>query len=800
MLKIWFKIFYRTQKKNLLNLFINVLGLTLGLTGLIIVLLYYSDEKSYNAWNPDKDDIYRVLHYTADEDIWETSTVLEGQKYLDEIPEVEGVYLSDTWYNDGVAVINDKNIYTQSILYGDSNFFSFFPFPVVAGSIDDFKTHKSKIALSETQAKTYFGNQNAIGQLLKIANYDVEVALVYKKNRKSYYSPDVVMHFQHGFRANWGSFSKNLFCKLRPGSSLKDVEGKMLEIFRTYSFIPGAKAEGISLGEFEERYGLFTKLERLSDIRLFTEAEGAGPEGKGSYHLIIIMFSLSVLLILISCVNFINLSIASAAQRAKEVGVKKTLGLPKSTMVLQYVLEVCIQGVLALLLSLILVECILPSFNTFLYKDISILQWDVLVNVGGIALIISILVGLIPSIYLSKFKSINVLKGNYSRSKQGIFIRNMMLALQFLISGFFLIGAMIIQMQVSYIMDKDLGFSGDQIVISNIGNPENRYKKYRQLKAHLIKHKNILAITSNFRVPGGGNTNTTNLSYLDININGSSNAMDFNYLDVMGIEMVKGRKLSEKFASDTISNVLINETAARMLGIYNDPIGKKVQIGFNGDDLMEVVGMVKDYHVTGFNVAIEPMFFSHWTTFNHMYQNMRTVQFKIEPKYLTETMDDIEDYWKEHIENDFPFEYILLNKKFARLHRNYQRQETLFVILTIVVILISLLGLFALATLTINQRLKEVAIRKTLGASVKQIVKPLMTSYIKITLYTSLVLIPIAYYVMQYWLDDFVYRIPMPWLPYIITPFILVALVIVVVGIKAFRATKVDLITYLKFE
>lgn len=800
MFKIWFRIFFRTQKKNLLNLLINVLGLTLGLTGLIIVLLYYNDEKSYNAWNPHKDDIYRVLHYTSGEGIWETSTVLEGEKFLEEIPEVEGIYLSDTWYNDGVATIDGKYTYTQNILYGDSNFFSFFPYPISAGSIKEFMTHKSKIALSEEQAKTYFGNQNAIGQTLKIGKFDVEVALVYKLVGKSYFSPDVVMHFQHSFRPNWGSFSKNLFCKLKSGASIKDVEEKMLQIFRRHSFIPGAKQDGISLEEYEERYGLYTKLERLSDIRLFTKAEGAGPEGKGNYQLILIMFSLSVLLILISCVNFINLSIASASQRAKEVGVKKTLGLSKKTLVWQYVFEICIQGGFALILSLILVELILPSFNTFLYKDISILEWDVLVKVASITFLISILVGLIPSIYLSKFKSTDVLKGNYSRSKQGVFIRNSMLALQFLISGFFLIGAMVIQTQVGFMMNKDLGFSGDQIVISNIGNPESRYKKYRHLKEQLIKHPNILEITSNFRVPGGGNSNTTNLSYLDVNINGSSNAMDFNYLDVMGIEVVKGRQLLEKYASDTISNILLNETAARMLGIYNDPIGKKVQVGFNGEEPMEVVGMVKDYHVAGFDVEIEPLFFSHWTTFDYMTQNMRTVQFKVKPDQFKETMDDIEDYWTTHIENDFPFEYIMLNKKFERLHRGYQRQETLFVILTIVVILVSLLGLFALATLTINQRLKEVAIRKTLGASVKQIVNPLMQGYIKIVLITSVLLIPVSYLIMQEWLNHFVYRIDMPILPYIITPIVLTVLVVLVVGVKAYKATKVDLIKYLKFE
>lgn len=800
MTKIWFKIFFRTQKKNAFNLLINVLGLTLGLTGLILVLLYHQDEKIYNAWNPDKEEIHRVLHYTSEEGIWETSTGVEGEKFLQDIPEVEAVYLSDTWYNEDIATIDNTFIYTERILSGDTNFFTFFPFEIVAGSIDNFKSVKHKIGISEKQAQIYFGSQSVIGKTLKIGHVETEIAVVFKGNTKSYFNPNIIMHFQETFQEHWGSFSKNLFCKLKEGSSKPEVEEKMYQIFKTYDFIPSSKKAGITTEEYEERYGLFVKLEKLSETRLFSEADETGPEGKGNYQFILIMLGLSILLIVISCVNFMNLSIASAGQRAKEVGVKKTLGLPKRILMIQYVLEICIQGGIAFILALIIVECILPYFNAFLDKDISILQWNVLSNVGVIALLVSVFIGLIPSIYLSKFKATDVLKGNFSRSKRGIFIRNLMLALQFLISGFFLIGAMVIQLQVSYIMDKDLGFSGDQVVLSNMNDVKNRYKKYQLLRKELIKHPNILEITSNFRVPGGGNTNTTDASYLSTNLNISCNAMDFNYFDVVDIKMVKGRRLAEKYASDTISNILINETAAKRLGIYKDPIGKKINIGFQASGPMEVVGVVKDYHVAGFGVEIEPMFFSHWTTFNFMTQNLRTIQFKIKPENFAETMDYIEDYWKTKVDQGYPFEYTFLDKQYAETYSQYQKQKQLFLILTSIVILISLLGLFALATLTIQQRLKEVAIRKTLGASVKQIVKPLMKGYIKITLYTSVILLPVAYYFMQQWLNHFVYRIEIPWLPFIITPLLLILLVVLVVGIKALKATKVDIIKYLKFE
>jgi len=800
MAKLWFKLFFRTQKRNWVNLLVNVLGLTLGLSGLIITLLYYSDENLYNQWNPNKEHIYRVLHFTEEEGIWETSTGIEGEFYRQDIPEVKAIYLSDSWYGEEVVTIENRYVYTEGILEGDTNFFRFFPFEIVAGRLEDFKRVKSKVALSEKQAKIYFGSQRVIGKTIVINDESYEIALVFKGNAKSYFNPNIILHFQGSIRKEWGSFSKNLFCKLSPGSSIQDIEQKMYRVFKTNSFIPGSKKAGMPLDEYESRYGLFVKLEKLADIRLHSQALETGPEGKGNYQLILIMFSLSILLIILSSVNFINLSIASASQRAKEIGVKKTFGLVKKRLVVHHVLEICFQGILSLILALIVVEFILPFFNEFLNKEISILQWNVIRQVSIIALVVSFLVGIIPSVYLSHFKPIDVLKGNYARSKRGVVIRQTMLALQFLISGFFLIGAMVIKMQVSYMIEKDLGFNGDQIAMCLINKHQGRYKKYEILKKELIKHPHIQAITSNYRIPGGGNSNTTDMSYLDVNTNATSNAMDFNYLDVLNIPIVKGRGLSEQFASDTILNILINETAAKRMGIYDDPIGKKINIGFKANSPLEVVGVIKDYHIEGFGTEIEPMFLFHWKTVDFISQDLRYVQFKIKPQHLPETMDDIEEYWKTHIEQEYPFEYQLLDDHYAQTYTDYQKQERLFIILTLVVILVALLGLFALSTLHIQQRLKEVAIRKTLGASIKQIIKPLLIGYIKMTLYTSVILLPIAYFFMQMWLNNFVYRISMPWVPFIVTPLVLVVLVVAIVGIKAYKATKIDLIQYLKFE
>lgn len=801
MLQTWFKIFFRNQKKNWLNSLVNILGLTIGFGVLILVLLYLNDEKSYNAENTYKEEIYRVVHKMSDGAIWANSTVVEGDKYKEDIPEVEDIYMSHDWYMSKLVNIKSKKQYTRGILEGHNNFFDFFPFEIVAGSTQKFKEARNHVAISEKLAKDYFGNVSPIGKVISINKRTLLVTTVFKISGKHFFEPQMVTQYEEDPTGHWGSFSYNLFIKTIPNASKADLIQKMNNIWVKNQSEPQAKKDGMSIEEWEEKYGTKVLLENLKDVRLHGYTDDAGPEGKGSYQLIMTMLSLSILLLLISCVNFINLSIASATQRAKEVGVKKTLGLSKSRLIGQYALEIIVQGIIAYILALLLVELILPSFNEFMGKKVVLFtQVNLLFNILCLAIALAFIVGYIPALYMAKFKSVEVLKGNISRSKKGILGRNIMLGVQFLISGFFLTASLIIYKQVNYMMEKDLGFSGEQIAIVYMSTPDSRYNKYLLAKNELIKHPNITNITSNYFVPNGGHTNSTNVDFDDKLSQAYGDPMDFEYIDMLAIEVLKGRKLKADFASDTINNILINETLAKELGIHKDPIGKKVFVGYNSKNY-SVVGMVKDYHVFGLDNKIPPIFYFHWNTFDWMKQyNFYNIQFKIKASDIQSTMADIEKYWKQHVEQDYPFKYQFLDKKFQRSFTKYQRQKTLFLILTTIVIVISLLGLFALATLTIQQRLKEVAIRKTLGASIKEIMYQLVKSFLKITCIASIILIPIAYYFMQIWLENFAYRIEMPWVPYVVTPIILIVLVFVVVGLKAFKATKVDLIKYLKFE
>ncbi len=805
MIQTWFKIFFRNSKKNWLNMLVNILGLTLGFAGLLIVLLYLNDEQSYNAYNPKKEEIYRVLHKMPVGGVMSGSNNIEGQVYKEGIPEIKEYHLTNGRYSDALVKVKGKELFSDGILEGDPNFFDFFPFPIIEGNEIAFQEARNHIAISEEQASIFFGTASAIGETIEFSNRTFIITTVYKIVGKHYFMPNIIIQYQkQPENLSWGNLRYNLFVKKTKEATEKVIENKALAIWYKNYVLPSSKREGITTGEFIKEHGVTVLLESIKDIRLKTIAKSAGPEGKGNYKLILIMLSLSVLLIIISCVNFMNLSIASAGQRAKEVGVKKTLGLSKLSLTVQYALETVLQGGVAFVFSVLLVELILPSFNDFSNKDISIFEIDVLIKVALLVVIVLVVIGSVSALYVARFKAVEVLKGNVSRSKKGVFLRDIMLGIQFLISGFFLTGAFMINKQVTFMLNRELGFNGDQVVVVTMNKRSNRFKKYQLAQKELGKHPGIVAVTSN-SVPIGGRGSGIgiNIDYKDIPMQTRINAIDYDYLAVMDIQILKGRGFKEELASDTINHVLINETLAKARSIYEDPIGKEIRTDVLGGKVntLKVIGIVKDYNVVGLDHKIEPTIFVHWNAADFMKNfALKTIQFKIKPTNVEATISYIENYWKENIEQGYPFNASFVNERFAKTYKKYQNQQAVFFILTMVVILISLLGLFALASLTIQQRLKEVAIRKTLGSSVNEIMFQLIKSFLKITLIASVVLIPISYYFMQNWLDNFAYSIEMPLTPFIITPIILAILVFVIVGLKAYNATKVDLIKHLKYE
>ncbi|NAS29965.1 FtsX-like permease family protein [Flavobacteriaceae bacterium R38] len=798
MIQTWFKLFFRISKKNWLNTVINVSGLTLGIVGLIIVLLYYNDEKSYDQWNTEKDTVYKVVHKWSDGQVYDSTTDPEGPKSKEVIPEIIDFLRVESYYSEQILSYENNTIFETKIIGVNKNYFDFFPHPILKGNQNEILATPNSVAISTTVEKQLFGDKESIGKVIKFGSRDYIVTAVYELQTPSVIEPQVLVHKRPTTNNNWGGFTNYTFYKIKEGADIAQVEKKLYDVFVDNYYKGEAAKDGITIQAYVDREGSIPKLEPLEDLRLHTIGNDGLLEGKGNYLLLLIMMGLSILIIVISSINFINLSIVSASQRAKEVGVKKTLGVSKIRLRLQFILEILIQGILSLLIALVIVELILPVFNIFFGKKLSLGNLEVLSKVSILTIVISLIIGIVSALYVSNFKTINVLKGNISRSRSMVFARNLMLGLQFVISGFFFIGGLVVYAQVNYMGSKKLGFSGEHILVVNFNNNQSpRWKNYQLLKSVFLNDPDIESISTSYQSPGVDEDISLDIEYLDKVVDTKFIGVDFGHLEMIKTELITGRYLSEQFTSDTINSIIFNETAAKRLGLINDPLNKEVLVD---DQKFNVVGIIKDYHLSSLDEEIRPVFYTHNFSIRWFKGALNTVHFKIKPENTENTVAEIERFWTTRIEPGYPFSFYFLDEKYNKTHDIYRKQQRLFFILTIVVIFIALLGLFALATLTIQQRLKEVAIRKTLGASVKEIVIQLIKSFLKITIVASLVLLPIAYYLMQNWLNNFAYRIEMPFWPYIFAPLVLLILVFVVVGLKAFNATKVDLIKYLKFE
>jgi putative ABC transport system permease protein len=416
--------------------------------------------------------------------------------------------------------------------------------------------------------------------------------------------------------------------------------------------------------------------------------------------------------------------------------------------------------------------------------------------------LVTVISGLIPALYLSNFKAIETLKGNFARSKHGIWLRNGILTLQLIISSFFIIGGLIVNQQVKYMMDKDLGFNGNQIFQINFNEYNNGkpWLKYERLKNEMAKIPGIESISYSEAPPGTGNESSSNMDYMNTSIQARHGSMDYNYLQFIGVKLLKGRWLDPKLSSDTINNALVNEAFIRKFGWkIDDAFENQIRPGFDNKSY-HIVGIIKDFNIKSLKSEVEPVIFFHYRETEWKRLNVYNIQLKLKSDDIDGTVKRIKTYWQKNVEPGYPFDSYFIDKKFAETFEKYQKQQTLFTILNAMVLMVALLGLFALSSLMIEQKLKDVAIRKTLGASDKTLIVGLTKQFLWITLIAVLISIPISYYLMNEWLKDFAYRIDMPVLPFILSLVTLLLLTFSVVSIKAYQATKVNLIKYLKYE
>lgn len=809
MLHNWIKIFIYHLKQNKLFSFLNVLGLSIGIAGLIFATLYWNDEHSYDAWNPNNENVYQVLNQMGPQkEIGASNSTPFGLTCKATIPEIESICFFSNRYDGGLLKYKSKKLIVKKAVISDEEFFKIFPFPIVKGAKTGILKEKNSVAISEASAKLLFNEEDPIGKSVNFDNEFYTVKAVYKIIKPSAVEPDYVFNglIKEGDRESWGNFNYGLMIKVKKDVAIAAVVKKMEKIVFENRTQKNAKESGQTVAQFIKENGdSKIILDQLKTARLQGTKASIGsnfPEGQGNLNLVYIMMVLSILILVLSIVNYINLATASAIKRAKEVGVRKVVGASKSLIVMQFIFETAIVISFAVILALAIVELTLPFYNDFLNKDLALNGSEFYLQIVLIFVLVIVFAGIFPAIYISKFETLKVLKGNFSRSKSGIWMRNSMLVFQFSIAAFFIIGALVVYQQVSYMSDKDLGFSGDQIIRIRFryDDWETKLKKYETTKQELLKMSGVQDV-STFEGSFGDDTNSTSgFTHNGIFVQGHNVNMDFGFLDMMKIKIVEGRDLSPEFASDTVSNMLMNETCVRTLNLKK-PINTIITSGWGNDKGMlkfKIVGVVKDFNITGLKNKIPPMIFVNLKTLG--WNNFQFVYVKVSPNDLERTLTELESYWNKNINQDYPFEYEFVNKTFAKTYLEQLKQKNLFFILNLIVIVIAIFGLFALASFSMERRLKEIAIRKTLGAETNTLLKVLSKQYVFFCLAGFLIGIFPAYFLLQKWLEDFAFRIDIPFFPFVVALVSLLFLTLIVVLTKAYQVTKMDILKYLKYE
>jgi putative ABC transport system permease protein len=805
MLLNYIKIFIYHLKQNKLFSFLNVLGLAIGISGLIFALLYWNDEQSYDAWNPEKEKVYQVLVQLSDMPVFSDCSLFL-KPILDKDSNVETVLYADSWYQKDKIIYNGKKEFVDKIINVEHNFFSFFPFKIVNGDAISAIKDDSSIAISDVIAKRVFGVENPIGKQIKCLDQMFVVRAVYHIPGNSSIAPNVIINKMEKFMTTnlTSPFVLKLLLKIKDPSKIENTRKNMERMYNGDFIARIAKLEGFTPEEMAKKIGHFTVvMEPLSKARLHSIADGY-PEGRGNYQFLLIMMSLSVLILILSIVNYINLATANAIKRAKEVGVRKIVGASRGNIITQFIFETILISSFSILLALVIVELALPYYNDFLGKNLMIIGGEFYMQVILIFIITVLVAGIFPAVYVSNFETLKVLKGNFGRSKSGVWLRNGMLVFQFSIASFFIIGSYIVYQQVNYLSNKDLGFKGDQVIsiclnlpnsdyeVENVG--QNIYNKYTTIKQELAKIKGVEQSSTGLVSFDGSDDSLGGVLYKEELFKGRTIAVDYGMLEMMKIKVIKGRGLDQKYASDTITSVLINETARKLMSM-KEPIGQEIIIK---QRKLKIIGVIKDFNLLSPEVEVPPMCFYHLKTVD-IAQNIDKVYIKLKSDDVENTIANIEKLWAT-VDTEYPFKYDFVDKEYARTYETYVKQKNLFSLLNVVVIGIALFGLFALASYSIQRRMKEIAIRKTLGAETNTLLKELSKQYILYCIIGFLLALFPVYYLLNKWLENFAFRIDITALPFVLGFLILLVLTLIIVLSRAYQATKTDVLKYLKYE
>jgi putative ABC transport system permease protein len=796
MLKNLFTIALRNIRKDKTYSAINILGLTIGITCSVFLLMYILDELSFDRYHKRANNIYRVVSNIKEPDnafTWAVAQIPLADELRDNYPEVKNVVrffdLGRTLYKNG-----DKEFYEEKFFLGDSTTFDMFDYQFIQGDPNTALDKPNGIVLTKSIAIKYFGKEEALGQTLQTntgETYSV-TGVIDNVPLNSHFIFDALIsrNSMPKYQGSWGNFGVFTYVQLPEGYDLAKMDTSLVKVIKE-KVNPIFAQYGITI-----RY----ELQRITDIHLHSKIQDEAEAG-GDISYIYIFAAVAAFMLIIACINYMNLATARSANRAKEVGIRKVMGSQRRQLMAQFVTESLVIALIALLVSLILIYSLLPFFNQLSNKQLPfsyVTQPTVLLTLVGIIFVVGILGGSYPAFYLSGFSPVSVLKGKVSAKGGSAFLRKFLVVIQFSISIFMLVSTMVVFDQLQFMREKDLGFSKERIL--RIGLPEQELINKSQVIADRIRQTAGVAMSATSNSSPGLGIGKLLLTVEDNDGKMSERGIDlynadYDFVKTLGMTIAEGRDFSREIISDTTYAVLVNEAMVKRMS-WTNPIGKKFIFGAGQPDAIEkrVVGVIKDYHQNSLYDAIEPLMIVLNLKNSYLF-------IKTEAGDVRQSLAAIEKTWKE-INPGFPFEHTFLDQDFNSQYKSDEKRSQIFTAFSILTIGIACLGLLGLAAFSTEQRTKEIGVRKVIGASVFGLVNLVSREFFLLVGIGMVLAFPAAWYFTNRWLQNFAYRIELngEWMTFILSGLLAFTITFVTVGYHVIRAASANPVNALRDE
>ncbi len=806
MVKNYILIAFRNAWRNKGYTLINLLGLAIGIASSIIILLFVLDELGYDRHNEHFRNIYRICisgKIQGNEMEAALSNAPMGATLKSDFPEVKEYSRLYTFEGEPVVRYEDHVFIEEHFYYADSTFFNVFTAPAIFGDPQQMLNRPNTVVLTEEIAQKYFGNDDPVGKMLKVGqseeNFEV-TGVVEGFPENSHFRFNMLASMTSIYIADlnrWLGNNNYTYILLQEGFDPDELEAKFPQLLETHMGPQLEELLGMTLEEFfatGNKYGYF--LQPLKDIHLESDLQFEINPG-GSKNSVVIFSVIAIFLIIIASINFMNLATASAAKRATVVGIRKVAGAGKQRLVWQFLTESFLITILALILAIILVELFLPGFNNLSGKSLqigSIKLSYLLIGLLLIGIFVGITSGAYPAFFLSSFKPVDVLKSGAMRGIRGSYLRSILVTFQFIVTIILFICTIVVNRQMNYIQQKDLGFDKENLVVIDRADVlEEQQEVFRQ---ELLKNPAIYKVTASSAVPGGliGDNVYLPEGATSEETHAINNIWaDWHFKETYGLELIEGRWFQEENPTDSFA-LILNESAVRALG-YDDPLNKRIYTTFGEDSEAPhpIIGVVKDFNFQSLHQEIRPLViqFAEFGTLK--------LSIRINGNQTNSTLVYIENTWNSFMEVQ-PVHMTFLDEDLATLYQNDENTATVFSIFSMLAIFIASLGLLGLASFSAAQRTKEVGIRKAMGASISSVLVTLSREFVWLILFATVAAWPLGYFFMKNWLQDYPDRVTIEPMIFVISSLLAFIIAAVTIVLRIYQAASTNPVYCLRYE